>query len=142
MPVLVDTNVLVYRFDGRFPEKQARADDILRTSIAEGEARLAHQTVVEFVAATTRPLAEAEPLLSPADARREAEELLSQFEVLYPQEALVRLALRGAAAYELQWFDAHMWSYAEYFGCETLWSEDFQHERTYGTVTVIDPFRD
>jgi predicted nucleic acid-binding protein len=75
-------------------------------------------------------------------AVREAEELLSQFDVLYPSEALVRLALRGAAAYDLPWFDAHMWAYAEYFGCEVLWSEGFQHERAYGTVTAIGPFRD
>lgn len=143
MPVLVDTNVLVYRFDPRFPEKQARADELLRKTVAEGEARLAHQAIVEFVAATSRPVGKAkESLLSPPDSRREAEDLLSQFDVLYPTEALVRLALRGAAAYDLLWFDAHMWAYAEYFGCEILWSEDFQHERSYGTVTAIDPFRD
>jgi len=142
MPALVDTNILVYRFDPRFPEKQDRADDLLRKSIADGEARLSHQAIVEFVAATSRPIGKANPLLSPTDSRREAEELLSQFDVLYANDALVRLALRGAAAYQLPWFDAHMWAYAEYFGCEILWSEDFQHERSYGTVTIIDPFRD
>ena len=142
MPALVDTNILVYRFDPRFPEKQDRADDLLRKSIADGEARLSHQAIVEFVAATSRPIGKANPLLSPTDSRREAEELLSQFDVLYANDALVRLALRGAAAYQLPWFDAHMWAYAEYFGCEILWSEDFQHERAYGTVTTIDPFRD
>lgn len=142
MPALVDTNILVYRFDPRFPEKQGRADDLLRKSIADGEARLSHQAIVEFVAATSRPIGKANPLLSPTDSRREAEELLSQFDVLYANDALVRLALRGAAAYQLPWFDAHMWAYAEYFGCEILWSEDFQHERSYGTVTIIDPFRD
>ena len=142
MPALVDTNILVYRFDPRFPEKQDRADDLLRKSIADGEARLSHQAIVEFVAATSRPIGKANPLLSPTDSRREAEELLSQFDVLCANDALVRLALRGAAAYQLPWFDAHMWAYAEYFGCEILWSEDFQHERSYGTVTTIDPFRD
>jgi len=142
MPALVDTNILVYRFDPRFPEKQDRADDLLRKNIADGEARLSHQAIVEFVAATSRPIGKANPLLSPTDSRREAEELLSQFDVLYANDALVRLALRGAAAYHLPWFDAHMWAYAEYFGCEILWSEDFQHERSYGTVTIIDPFRD
>jgi hypothetical protein len=46
-------------------------------------------------------------LLSPDDARREAEEFLSAFEVLYPNEAMVRTALRGAAAYRLSW--RHTW---------------------------------
>jgi predicted nucleic acid-binding protein len=74
------------------------------------------------------------------DARREAEELLSQFTVLYPNEALVRTAIRGMATYGLSWFDAHLWAYAEHYGLEELWSEDFQHERRYGTVRVVNPF--
>lgn len=138
MPALVDTNVLVYRFDGRFPEKQERADHVLREGIEEGSLRLAHQAVVEFVAATSRGDA---PLLALGDARREAEELLAQFDVLYPDEELVRIALRGAAAYELSWFDAHMWAYAERYGLDRLVSEDFQHGRLYGTVEAWDPFR-
>ncbi|HUP31477.1 MAG TPA: PIN domain-containing protein, partial [Gaiellaceae bacterium] len=74
------------------------------------------------------------------EARREAEELLSQFEVLYPDEELVRIALRGAAAYQLSWFDAHMWAYAERFGLAEQLSEDFQHGRLYGTVEIVNPF--
>ena len=139
MAALVDTNVLVYRFDPRFPEKQARATDLLRQGIAAGTLRLPHQAIVEFVAAVTRPL-DGTPLLPIEEARREAEDLLSQFEVLYPTDALVRTALRGAAAYRLSWFDAHLWAYAEHYGLAELWSEDFQHDRLYGTVRVINPF--
>ncbi len=140
MAALVDTNVLVYRFDPRHPEKQRRATELLRRGIAEDSIRLPHQAVVEFVAATTRPLSGGASLLSPEDARREAEELLSQFEVLYPTEALVRTALRGAAAYQLSWFDAHLWAYAEHYGLGELWSEDFQHDRLYGNVRILNPF--
>lgn len=141
MAALVDTNVLVYRFDGRFPAKQRKATEILRRGIVEDTVRLPHQAVVEFVAAVSRPLLSGLPLLAATDARREAEELLAQFEVLYPNDALVRTALRGAAAYQLGWFDAHLWAYAEHFGLEELWSEDFQHDRLYGTVRAVNPFR-
>lgn len=41
-----------------------------------------------------------------------------------------------AAAYELSWFDAHLWAYAE----PRLLSEDFEHGRLFGTVEVVDPF--
>ncbi len=79
--------------------------------------------------------------LLPADqARRETEELPTQFEVLYPNEALVRTALRGAAAYQLSWFDAHLWAYAEHYGLPELISEDFEHERLYGSVRAFNPF--
>lgn len=140
MAFLVDTNVLVYRFDPRFPDKQRAATDLLRRGIAGGSIRLPHQAILEFVAAVTRPLGRARALLAPTDARREAEELVAQFDVLYPNDALVRTALRGAAAYELPWFDAHLWAYAEHYGLGELYSEDFQHDRLYGSVRVVNPF--
>lgn len=140
MAALVDTNILVYRYDWRFPDKQRLASDLLRTGIAEGSVFVPHQAVVEFVAAATRSLEGDEPLLEAADARREAEELLSQFDVLYPDQELVRIALRGAAAYQLSWYDAHLWAYAERFGLAELLSEDFQHGRLYGTVEIVNPF--
>jgi len=136
---LVDTNVLVYRFDARFPDRQKVATDILRRGIAEDSVRVPHQAIMEFVAATTQPIEGAAPLLTMDVALREAEEMLSQFTVLYPDEALLRTALRGAVAYQLSWFDAHLWAYAEHFGLSELLSEDFQHDRLYGTVQVVNP---
>jgi predicted nucleic acid-binding protein len=109
---LIDTNVLVYRYDPRFPEKQRVATDLLRAGIENGDVRVPHQAVCEFVAATTR--------LLPDGSRR--------------------TALRGAAAYEMSWWDAHLWAYAEVFGADELVSEDLQHGRMYGSVRVRDPF--
>jgi predicted nucleic acid-binding protein len=137
---LVDTNVLVYRYDSRFPEKQKTATRLLRDGIRDDSIRLPHQALVEFVAATTR-LIGGHRILDPADARREAEEFLGQFVVLYPNEIIVREALRACAAYQLSWFDAHMWSYAEHYGLSELLSEDFEHDRLYGTVRIVNPFR-
>jgi predicted nucleic acid-binding protein len=137
---LVDTNILVYRFDARFPKKQRIATATLRDGLARHELRLPHQAIVEFVAVATRPLAGEPPLLDRAEAIREAEDLLDQFPILYPNEALVRLAMRGMAAYQLAWFDAHLWAYAEHFGLTEIISEDFEHERAYGSVRARNPF--
>jgi predicted nucleic acid-binding protein len=95
---------------------------------------------VEFVSSVTRPRGQEKPLLSRAAAYREAEELLAQFVILYPNETLVRTALRGASAYQLPWYDAHLWAYAEYYGLSELYSEDFEHGRLYGTVRALNPF--
>lgn len=137
---LIDTNVLVYRFDPRFPQKQRVAEETLRRCIAEDSGTLPHQAVIEFVAVVTRPVGDGPSLLSPEQAFREAEELLSQFPVLYPNETVVRTALRGAVAHQLSWFDAHLWAYAEVYGLPEMISEDFQHDRLYGTVRAINPF--
>ena len=141
MAALVDTNILVYRFDPRFPRKQAIATKLLRSGIVDDSLRVPHQAIVEFVAAVTRSLPARPALLPPSEAFREAEELLGQFEVLYPNEAILRTALRGTAAYQLSWFDAHLWAYAEHYGLRELISEDFEHDRLYGTVRAVNPFR-
>ncbi len=52
----------------------------------------------------------------------------------------MRLALRATAAYGLSWFDAHLWAYAEHYGLEQIISEDFQHDRLYGSVRINNPF--
>jgi len=138
---LVDTNVLVYLYDPRFPAKQRRASEVLRAGLKTDTVRVAHQAVVEFVAAVSRPIRRGgRPLLEPADARREAEQLLAIFDVLYPNDSVVRTALRGAAMYGFSWFDAHMWAHAEVYGLPEILSEDFQHDRLYGTVRAVNPF--
>ena len=139
MAALVDTNVLVYRFDSRFPEKQSIATDILRRGITEDSVRIPHQAIVEFIAATTRSI-RGHIILKQSDALREAEEFLKQFTVLYPTELMFRHALRGCAAYQLNWFDAHLWSYAEHYGLAEILTEDLQHDRHYGTVRIVNPF--
>ena len=141
MAYLVDTNILVYRFDPRFPEKQATARNLLRKGLAEDAVRIPHQALLEFVAVVTRVRAGSRPLLAPDEARQETEELMVQFPVLYPNATLVRTAVQGAAAYQLSWFDAHLWAYAEHYGLEEIVSEDFEHGRLYGSVRVRNPFR-
>ena len=140
MPALVDTNILVYRFDPRFPRKQQIAIELLRQGLVEDRIRIPHQALLEFVAAVTRPLENGRPLLSHDEARRETEEILREFVILYPTESLLRTAIRGWATYQLGWFDAHLWAYAEEYGLDELVSEDFQHDRLYGTVRALNPF--
>jgi len=47
---LIDTNVLVHRFDGRFPEKQATATKLLREGLRTDSVRIPHQAMFEFMA--------------------------------------------------------------------------------------------
>ena len=63
MAFLVDTNILVYRYDPRFPDKQSTARDLLRRGLAEDAVRIPHQALLEFVAVVTRVRAGSKPLL-------------------------------------------------------------------------------
>lgn len=139
MAALIDTNILVYRADPRFPEKQRIARDLLRKGLAGDSVRIPHQAVLEFFAVVTRVIRGVR-LLPLAEARRQTEELLTDFVVLYPTDDVVRTALRGHATYQLSWYDAHLWAYADANGLDEILSEDFEHQRLYGKVRVVNPF--
>ena len=138
---LIDTNVLVYRVDARFPEKQETAANLLEGTVRSGECRIPHQSLLEFYAVVTRRLPGLKTsLLTRNEAREEIEMLLLTATILYPVENVVRLGLYGTAAFGLSWFDAHLWACAEHYGCSMIYSEDFEHSRYYGSVKVVNPF--
>ena len=142
MAKLVDTNVLVYCFDPRFPAKQEVARELLRRGVLERSLVLPHQAVLEFVSVTTRSRADlgGSSLLSAEVAYLEAEDLIRSLFVVYPDTEVLVTALRGVSTYGLSWFDAHLWAYAEVNGLPEILSEDFEHGRHYGSVRTVDPF--
>ena len=137
---LVDTNILVYCHDFTAPYKREAARDLLREGAANRELRIPHQAMVEFVNVTTRRRGGRDPLLPREEAWRQAEDLLNEFPVLYPNESVFRTAMLGMAAYGFAWYDAHLWAYAEHYAIPEILSEDFEHGRWYGTVRVRNPF--
>ena len=142
MASLVDTNILVYCYDMRDPAKRTVARETLRKGLAEIQLALPHQALVEFVQVVTKGRVGTPPLLEREEAWGQAEDLLAEFPILYPNEALFRTAVRGMATYRLLWYDAHLWACAEHYGLAEILSEDFEHGRRYGTVRVRNPFAD
>ncbi|MBI5510229.1 MAG: PIN domain-containing protein [Deltaproteobacteria bacterium] len=141
MAFLVDTNILVYRFDPRYPQKLARARQLFRDGVASGELRLPHQALVEFVAVVRRVAAPGRgPLLSAVEAKIEVERMMAACEVCYPTASVLRLALATMLSHQVSWFDAHLLAYAEHYTIPILYSEDFTHNGLYGSVRVINPF--
>ena len=137
---LVDTNILVYRCDASDPVKQEAARKILREGTAKNELRIPHQALIEFLNAVTRGRSGGRSLLPREEAWRQAEDLLNEFPVLYPNESIFRAAILAMAGYRLPCYDAHLWAYAEHYGVPEILSEDFEHGRRYGTVRVRNPF--
>jgi predicted nucleic acid-binding protein len=137
---LVDTNVLVYCFDPRQLAKRAVAREVLRRGADEGTIQIPHQALIEFISLVTRRKRDVEPLLANEEAIRQAEGLMADFQVLYPNERVFRMALYGKATYGLAWYDAHLWAYAEHYGLAEILSEDFEHGRKYGSVYIKNPF--
>lgn len=113
----------------------------MREGVERGAPRVPHQAIVEFVQAVTRPVGRGGAgLLTRSEALREAEELLSQFEIRYPDESLLRTAVRAVATYQLGWFDADLWAYAEYYAIDEILSEEFSDGQLIGRVRIRNPF--
>ncbi len=140
MAAIVDTNILVYRYDPRDLRKQRIVIELLRRGLDEQSIRIPYQAIVEFYAVVTRRGRNGVPLLDNAVATRETDEILVDFEVLYPTEEIIRAALYAIVAHQLSWWDALIWAYAEVNGLTEILSEDFQHGRLYGHVRVVNPF--
>ena len=135
MRAFVDTNLWVYRFDRREPDRRAFVRDWLRRLAQEHEIVISTQVLVEFRAAATRKLL---PALTGIQLR-ESLTALAQFDVFPADTSLVLDANEMAVAHQISWFDALIIEAAIRAGCETLYSEDLQDRRRFGSLTVVNP---
>jgi predicted nucleic acid-binding protein len=131
----VDTNVLVYAAAGGHdaPEKHARAWQI----IAPGNYGISAQVLAEFyVNATRKPSVP----LSPAEAAAWMTDLRSM-PVVPVDASLVAEAADRSRSHQISYWDAAIIVAAERLGATTLYSEDLNDGQTYGSVTVVNPFK-
>ncbi len=135
MRVFIDTNLWVYRLDRREPDKSAFIRDWLRALALEHEIVISTQVLIELRSVLTRKL---KPALSWHNTR-DALDALSQFEVVPASTNLVLGAHELARVEQLSWFDALIVEAAIRAGCERLFSEDLDHGRRYGEMTVRNP---
>jgi len=132
----VDTNVLVYAFDAHAPAKQARALAALEQARSAGPLVLSTQVLQEFFAVVTRKLATP---LAPEEARSAVAELASQ-QVVQVDPALILAAIDFGRTEQLSFWDALIVQAAISTNCTVLLSEDLQHHRRFGRLTVVNPF--
>jgi len=133
---LVDTNLLIYPLDARDPAKQRRAAEVLRELARRGDAALPAQALAEFSSVVLRRL---QPPLSPDQAFREVERLMTAFPVLPLSAAVVLEALRGVARHRLSYYDAQVWATARLHQIPLVLSEDFPAGATLEGVQFLNP---
>ena len=135
--VFVDTNVLVYAYDETEPTRGPAAQKIVTELWTSGHGVLSTQVLQEFYSVATKKIPK--PL-----SRLVARELVadfSQWQIVNTDPLLIVSASRLAEDHSLAWWDALIISAALRSGAPTLLSEDLQHGRRFGRVTVRNPFR-
>lgn len=130
----VDTNILIYSIDRSEPAKQLVADRVIRALYAK-RAKLPLQCLNEFYRATTR-----KRILGSIEATEFVQDaLIFTASVSANPEDLFE-AIRLHQIGEFQFFDALLMATAARAGCTTLFSEDLQSGRTFGLLTIRNPF--
>lgn len=130
----IDTNVLFYADDSRYPGKQLQAIDLISTLRREWRGVLSHQVLHEYFHAATRKLGLGVPLA------RQRVEFYARLEVVQPSLDITLRAIDRHQADKLPLWDALIVEAALVSGCAVLYSEDMQAGRRFGALQVVNPF--
>lgn len=132
----LDTNVLVYAVAGRDKEgrKRTRALEL----IDQFDFGLSAQVLQEFYVTVVHKVEEP---LSPAEALEWIEQL-DAFPCQTLDSSLVKVGAEISRRHRISYWDGAIIAAAEALGARTLFTEDLNHDQTYGSVRVVNPFRD
>lgn len=133
----IDTNVWVYAVDTADPAKQARALEVLAAG-PDKDYVVSVQVLGEFYATVTGKL---KSVISSAEGRALVEQM-KQLPVVPIDVGLVNEAIKGHAEWQVSYWDALILVAASAANCAVLLSEDLADGRRYGSVEVVNPFRD
>jgi predicted nucleic acid-binding protein len=134
-PDFLDTNIIVYAYDVKNPEKQRVARELLKSGIA-GKLVISTQVLAEFAAALLHKVSPP----AAADAVMRGLDALASIRLITPDGDLVRRAVEARVSYGLHFYDGLIVAAAERAGCERIWSEDFNEGQKYFGVTIANPF--
>jgi predicted nucleic acid-binding protein len=134
----IDTNVFVYSFDPRSPEKLEKSRVIIQDALTSGNGVVSFQVVQEFLNVATRKFANP---LRPADAREYLDAVLLPLCDVFPNHQFYRgtLEIQERTGYSLYY--SMILQAALDARCRVLYSEDMQDGFKLYDVTVTNPFR-
>jgi predicted nucleic acid-binding protein len=134
----LDTNIFIYTFDTSSPEKQARARELVATALADSQGVISFQVVQEFLNVATRKF---KVPLTFRDCARYLQSILAPLCEVYPSMEFYLETLEIQERWQLSFYDASIVTAALGAGCESLYSEDLQHDLKIKDLTVRNPFR-
>ena|SRR5277367_6358525 len=134
----LDTNILIYSFDGRSQAKQKRAADLIDSALITHRGVISYQVVQEFLNAATRKFSEAVPR---DELRIYLERVLMPLCEVFPDSRLFSHALSISSDAGISFYDALIVSSAIVAECRVLWTEDLQDGRRIGDLEIRNPFR-
>jgi predicted nucleic acid-binding protein len=133
----LDTNIFVYSFDSRYPEKQNRARELIRAGLTGGTGCISYQIVQEFLNVATRKFAAP---LSVADAVAYMVTVLEPLCEIFSTMSLYKETLEIVERWQYAFYDALVIASAAASDCQVLYTEDLQNGQKIGNLKIVNPF--
>ena len=133
--IFVDTNILVYCFDDADPAKKKKAMQIMDGLWETSKGVLSLQVLKEFFVTVTEKLANK---MDFRDAKAAVIDLLS-WNIFYETRFSLERTFEIIQKHHLSLWDANIISAAILSDCNTVYSEDLQHNQTIEGVRIINP---
>jgi predicted nucleic acid-binding protein len=131
-----DTNVLLYLFDNREPDKKAAAQELIQKEVEADRASLSTQVLQEFYVNATRKLAFP---LSPEEAGARVRDF-SRLPLVQVDVPLILAAIARSQRMSFSLCDAMIVEAALKAGADRLLTEDLQHGQVIEDMRVENPF--
>ena len=134
---LVDTNVLVYAYDPRDPDKRATAQQFLQALAEQDLGVLTPQVLGEFFRVVTRKI----PLpLTDEEAERSVTTYARTWTLYGVTGWTVLEAVRGVRQHRFPFWDSMIWATAKLHQVPNILSEDFVNGALVEGVRFVNPF--
>jgi predicted nucleic acid-binding protein len=130
----LDTNILIYSFDQRFPGKRQRARQLLTNT---SEWVVSWQVVQEFCNVALHKM---ETRMLPEDLQDFLRIVLMPNCAVMPTAELYQQALNIHKLTQYRFYDSLILAGAISAGVRHLCSEDLQVGRSFGGLTIVNPF--
>jgi predicted nucleic acid-binding protein len=134
----LDTNIFVYTFDTGAPTKAKRSLELIRLALDTGRGIVSNQVVQEFFNVALRRFAHP---IAVGEAEQYLVTVFRPLLAIHSSTALYIEALRIFEKYRVGWYDSLIVAAALQGGCDTLYSEDFQHGRQFEGVKIENPYK-
>jgi predicted nucleic acid-binding protein len=133
----LDTNIFIYSIDRRDAVKELKATELIRESLSSLKGVVSFQVVHEFFNVATKRLAAP---MSIESAQLYLERVFLPLLGVHSSVALYQEALAFRSRYQFSWYDSLIVCAALRAECAILFSEDLQHNQTFGKMRVVNPF--
>jgi predicted nucleic acid-binding protein len=131
----LDTNELVYADDADAGAKQAKAQALMVSALATGDAVISTQVLQEYFSVATRKLA-----VGAEAAQKKVEILAALVAVTIDADHVIESIKLHRLYNNLTFWDALILHAARRAGCDRLITEDLQAGQRIEGVEIVDPF--